>query len=246
MNEVNFSQSNPALRCWISHLLIGKYSENEKVIYTIFGKYKKARIIGTLMEKKEIIDNSYEALEGQTDTSRILFELDDGTGRLQAILWQVDPENYNHLNKGDIIDIVGRVNQYRSEIQIVPQIVKKITNPNAILLRDAEIIKEIQEGDLQEIPESSKDETELDEIPSEIDVDALFEKNSSVVEDSLKHKAYTLIEEFTSKGNGISFEKLLKKIGSTEEELRSVIRDLEMEAKIYQAEENIFQTYPDL
>lgn len=246
MSETKFSQPKPAVRCWITHLVNGKYSENNKIIYTLFGKYQRARLVGTLMKKEEIIDNSYNPESDEIDTSRIIFDLDDGTGRIQAILWQVDPEDYEHLNEGDLIDIVGKINQYRNQIQIVPRIIKKVLNPNFILLRDAEIIREIQKGNTHEIPEPDEDEIGLDEIPSDIDVDALFEDESSLEEEPLKQKIYLFIEESTSKGNGISFENLKKKIKASEQELRSIIRDLEMEAKIFQSEKDIFEAYPKL
>jgi hypothetical protein len=246
MSETKFSQPKPAVRCWITHLVNGKYSENNKIIYTLFGKYQRARLVGTLMKKEEIIDNSYNPESDEIDTSRIIFDLDDGTGRIQAILWQVDPEDYEHLNEGDLIDIVGKINQYRNQIQIVPRIIKKVIDPNFILLRDAEIIREIQKGNTHEIPEPDEDEIGLDEIPSDIDVDALFEDDSSLEEEPLKQKIYLFIEESTSKGNGISFENLKKKIKASEQELRSIIRDLEMEAKIFQSEKDIFEAYPKL
>ncbi len=246
MSDTKFSQPKPALRCWIIHLVNGKYSENNKIIYTLFGKYQRARLVGTLMKKEEIIDNSYNPESDEIDTSRIIFDLDDGTGRIQAILWQVDPEDYKHLNEGDLIDIVGKINQYRNRVQIVPRIIKKVIDPNFILLRDAEIIKEIQQGNTQEIPEPEENEIGLDEIPNDVDVDALFEDESSLEEEPLKQKIYLLIEESTSKGNGMSFEVLKKKINASEQELRSIIRDLEMEAKIFQSEKDIFEAYPKL
>jgi hypothetical protein len=53
------------------------------------------------------------------------------------------------------------------------EIIRKVEEPNYILLRDAEIIKRIKSGDIQKINVLANDET--DEMSKEIDVNNLFE-----------------------------------------------------------------------
>ena len=52
---------------------------------------------------------------------------------------------FNDLNQGDIVDILGRVGFYGDTVQISNiKLIKKVKDPNYILLRDAEIIKKIK------------------------------------------------------------------------------------------------------
>ena len=80
-------------------------------------------------------------------------------------------------------------------------------------------------------------------ISEEIDVDVLFSEEKSEVTDEFKEKIYTLIEEYSLEGNGISFKELKMNLKLSENKLRTFIRDLEMESRIYQSEENIYQSY---
>ncbi len=238
MSSTQFPKRSPAIQCWIKHLIEAKYSKEEKSLYTIFGKIKRARIVGTLIDKRELIAGQFADGEGSYDSVsdsdlRIEFDLDDTTGIIRATLWQADPEKYSEFNIGDIVDIVGLIRKWKDFVYISPEIMKKVNNPNFVLLRNAEIIKTIQSGETQEIPEFSADDLENNEVPSEIDVDALFEEK-----DDLKMNIYSVIKNSSDKGPGIKFEDLLKKIDSSEEELKKNIKILEKESKIYLSEDN--------
>ncbi|MFW9945935.1 MAG: hypothetical protein ACFFDX_03805, partial [Candidatus Odinarchaeota archaeon] len=70
----------------------------------------------------------------------------------------------------------------------------------------------------------------------------LFEHPTNNV-DQFKEKIFSIIDQSSQSGNGISFTNLLNEVAISEDKLRSYIRDLEMESKIYQAKENFYQTY---
>ncbi|MFX0073488.1 MAG: OB-fold nucleic acid binding domain-containing protein [Candidatus Hermodarchaeota archaeon] len=238
----------PAVRCWIKHIIEGKYSEEEKIIFTIFGKVKIVRLIGTIVQKREIVtpqsDNSEDLLDEELSSNvRIEFDLDDGTGLIRAILWDANPEDYDQYNSGDIVDVIGRVREWRGYFSMHIKIIKKIHDPNRILLRNAEILQRIKSGDVQEIPTIEEGDSELDEFPDEIDINESFEGDQSFEAAELKDKVYLLIKKNSTEGNGISIRDLKEKIDIPEDSLKTYLRDLEMEAKIYQSEENFYQTY---
>jgi RPA family protein len=250
MSEAQDFKRFPAIRCWIKHILDGKYSAEDKVLYTIFGKVKRIRIVATIIEKREILniqgDNDSSFLEEKNPSNlRIEFDLDDGTGLIRAILWSVSPEQYENFDKGNIVDIVGLIRHWKGYISISPEIIKMIEDPNFILLRNAEILKRIKAGDIQVIPEIEKESEDflIDEISDEIDIKDIFEENNARESDDPKEKVYSLIEERSLNGSGISLQELKKILGISEGELKSYVRDLEMESRIYQSEENVFQTY---
>jgi hypothetical protein len=238
----------PAIRCWIKHVQEGKYNSEERVLYTIFGKMKRVRFIASIIEKREIIKNATadeDSLLDEDDSSniRIEFDLDDGTGIIRAIIWQADIEKYIEFQKGMIVDVVGLLRYWNDYISVSPEIINKVDNPNLILLRRIEVIKKLKSGTLVTIPEVFDDEISLDDFSEDINVDSLFEDDTSEEFDEIKEKIYSLIENSSLDGSGISFRDLLLKLKISEEKLKRYIRDLEMESRIYQSDENIYQSY---
>ena len=176
----------------------------------------------------------------ENSNMRVEFDLDDGTGIIRAIVWRVNPEIYSEYKEGDIIDIVGLIRYWNGYTSITPEIMKKIKDPNFILLRNAEIIKKIKKGGLKEIPEDIFQGNLIDEIPDEIDLNDLYEDEEDSNKNNIKDQIFSLIDQHEQ---GISFKDLKQKLNLSDEMLNNYIRDLEMESKIYQSEENIFQTF---
>ncbi len=232
----------PAIRCWVKHLLEGKYNAEEKSLFTIFGALRKIRLVATITNREDFVSNtSTEEL-----STNLRFELDDGTGLVSAVKWGVDLDKYNDLNRGDIVDILGRVGFYGDTVQISNiKLIKKVKDPNYILLRDAEIIKKIKSGDIHEIPIDFETEEEFsfDNISDEIRIDKIFGEEQPSEVDKLKEKIFSIIYEYSQDGNGISLKELQLKLQIPENKLRTYINDLAMESRIYPTEENIYQSY---
>jgi ribosomal protein S28E/S33 len=232
----------PAIRCWVKHLLEGKYNAEEKSLFTIFGALRKIRLVATITNREDFVSNtSTEEL-----STNLRFELDDGTGLVSAVKWGVDLDKYNDLNRGDIVDILGRVGFYGDTVQISNiKLIKKVKDPNYILLRDAEIIKKIKSGDIHEIPIDFETEEEFsfDNASDEIRIDKIFGEEQPSEVDKLKEKIFSIIYEYSQDGNGISLKELQLKLQIPENKLRTYINDLAMESRIYPTEENIYQSY---
>jgi len=232
----------PAIRCWVNHLLEGKYNAEEKSLFTIFGALKRIRLVATITNREDFVSNTST---GELSTN-LRFELEDGTGLISAVKWDVDLDKYNDLNQGDLVDILGRVGFYGDTVQISNiKLIKKVKDPNYVLLRDAEIIKKIKSGDIHEIPIDSETEEEFsfDNISDEIRIDKIFGENQPSEVDKLKEKIFSIIYEYSQDGNGISLKELQLKLEIPENKLRTYINDLAMESRIYPTEENIYQSY---
>ncbi len=232
----------PAIRCWVKHLLEGKYNAEEKSLFTIFGALRRIRLVATITNREDFVSNTST---GELSTN-LRFELDDGTGLISAVKWDVDLDKYNDLNQGDIVDILGRVGFYGDTVQISNiKLIKKVKDPNYILLRDAEIIKKIKSGDIHEIPIDSETDEEFsfDNISDEIRIDKIFGEEQPSEVDKLKEKIFSIIYEYSQDGNGISLKELQSKLQIPENKLRTYINDLAMESRIYPTEENIYQSY---
>lgn len=242
MNGTQSYEFFPAIRCWVKHLLEGKYNAEEKSLFTIFGALRKIRLVATITNREDFVSNTST---GDLSTN-LRFELDDGTGLISAVKWDVDLDKYNDLNQGDIVDILGRVGFYGDTVQISNiKLIKKVKDPNYILLRDAEIIKKIKSGDIHEIPIDSETDEEFsfDNISDEIRIDKIFGEDQPSEVDKLKEKIFSIIYEYSQDGNGISLKELQLKLQIPENNLRTYINDLAMESRIYPTEENIYQSY---
>jgi ribosomal protein S28E/S33 len=232
----------PAIRCWVKHLLEGKYNAEEKSLFTIFGVLRKIRLVATITNREDFVSNTST---GELSTN-LRFELEDGTGLISAVKWDVDLEKYNDLNQGDIVDILGRVGSYGDTAQISNiKLIKKVKDPNYILLRDAEIIKKIKSGDIHEIPIDfeTDEEFSFETTSDEIRIDKIFGEEQPSEVDKLKEKIFSIIYEYSQDGNGISLKELQLKLQIPENKLRTYINDLAMESRIYPTEENIYQSY---
>ncbi|MFX1337594.1 MAG: hypothetical protein ACFFDK_03205 [Promethearchaeota archaeon] len=248
MNETQSFKRFPAVCCWIKHLLEGQYLSNDNSYLTLFGKIKRVRIIATITEKRELIStqdvDSTISSDEETDLKvNLEFKLDDGTGLIRAILFQITPDQYSDFIKGDIVDIIGRIGEWNGFPQIYPEIIKKVREPDLILLRNAEIIKEIKFGELEQIPAIIKEEYEIDLSSDEIDINELFENEKTSESDEVKERIYSIIKKYTKEGKGISFEELKNTLELSEEDFKNYLTDLEMESKIYQSEEGVYQSY---
>jgi hypothetical protein len=236
---------NPAIQCWVKHILEGQYDNNEKFFYTIFGHIKRIRIIATIIEKRENLIESNEPdmiLEENIDSNiKIDFDLDDGTGLIRATIRNVDPEKFKAYNKGDIVEVMGRVSKFRDFVSLWIEYMKNVEEPNLILLRNAEIINRIKHEGIQEIPEIVND---LDDFSDEIDVTTLFESETNTSEhNEIKQKIFLLIEQSSAKGNGITFERLKQDVKISDKDLRTFLNDLILESRIYKSDNDNFEAF---
>lgn len=245
MNEIMSYKRNPAIQCWVKHILEGQYDDNAKFFYTIFGHVKRIRIIATIIDKREkLIEASEEDMGLEDDINsnvRIDFDLDDSTGRIRAIIRNINPDKYKTFNKGNIVEVMGRVSKYGDYVSLWIEFMRKVEEPNLILLRDAEIVNRIKNGEIQEIPEIADN---LEEFSDEIDVTTLFENETDFSErNKIKKKIYLLIEQTSAEGKGINFERLKQNIKISDNELRTFLNDLILESRIYKSDNDNFEAF---
>ena len=243
MNEQMRFKRNPAIHCWIKHIKESFYNENERAFYSIFGKVKRIRLIATIIEKsEELIGNDEFGFDNDNeDNVRLLFDLDDGTGLIKAFVENREPENFKDYDKGDIVDVVGLINKRSDLIVLRTEIIKKVVEPNYILLRNAEILNRIKSGDIQKIPNLSDFSKTSENIVKEIEVNNLFEED--IDSDELKERIFSVIKVHSSTGTGIDFEELSKELEIPDIELRTYLNDLLLESRIYESDHDKYESY---
>jgi hypothetical protein len=228
----------PTIRFWIKNINEGIYDEAENVFHTIFGKVKRVSIIATIIDKREInlanqSDSSF-AIDGYSSN----FELDDGTGILSCVKWNMPLEEYESTKIGDLVFIVGLLKNRFGSSTLTIEIMKKIKDPNDLLLHDALIIQRIKSGDLVTLPSKEQD---FDEI--EFETEKINNEEVSNAEDGLKAEILSMIQKNSEKSRGTHLNDLKIDLQITEKKLKGFIRDLEYEGKIFLSDENTYLSW---
>ncbi len=123
-----------AIRCDISDIIHGKYSEEDspRVVSPYGVEIRRAVLIGFVV-------GNYSSSEYATLT------LDDGTGTIRVKGWGAEAEMLSQVNLYSLALVVGRVREYEGERYIVPEIIRDIPNSNYLTLHKLERLRTILE-----------------------------------------------------------------------------------------------------
>lgn len=117
-----------ATKLRIRDLVEGTFEGNH--VRTVYGNVSEARILGTLIDVFATDDRNYLSLT-----------VDDGTETVRVKAWRQDTEKLKKVQKGDFIEVVGKVREYNEEIYLTPEVVSKVS-PNEWILRELELMKQ--------------------------------------------------------------------------------------------------------
>jgi len=135
---------HPTKRVLIEDLYQGNWNDSEKIMVTRYGNTKRARILGTIIDKREIIEeNPSESFisDNTMSRSRVSFLIDDGTGRIYATLWGARPEDYKRFTKGNLVDLGGVVRIYKNRPTLTFDFITKIENVNFEIYNLLEVLQ---------------------------------------------------------------------------------------------------------
>ncbi|MEM7815885.1 MAG: OB-fold nucleic acid binding domain-containing protein [Candidatus Aenigmatarchaeota archaeon] len=187
----------------IAEITNGRWVKNEGLepsfVVTPSGEQvSRARIMGTVVSKFVSEDENFASIT-----------VDDSTDTIRVKTFKtVKPLDV--VQTGDIVDVIGKVREYNAEVYIMPEIVRKIEDPNLELLRRLELIAKARK--LMQSP-----------IPQFI----------SAKEDraNLKKKVLEVIE---SDKSGVSYSKILEMVNAPETQVESVVNELLDEGICYE------------
>ncbi len=231
-----------AVKARISSIIDGKWVQQEgfnpNYVVTKLGQHiSRVRILGTIVDKFLSENKSFAA-----------FTLDDGSGTIRVkaftTLSILDP-----VDKGDIVDVIGRVKSYQDEIYIAPESVVKV-EPNFELLREVELRS--QEADWQKkinLVNKHKaevsDMTELkryvkevfgiepEETESIVSILHTVDIPVEVQEPTDKEKILELIVKL-DKGQGCDYSDLITESGIPEEDVDAIVNKLLDESSCFE------------
>ncbi len=132
----------PAAKVWIREILEGRFEDVSVGTVRYFrlpagGSVVSVRVMGVVVD-------SYMS----TDAGHARVVLEDGTGSISIRAWDqdvemlVDPETGSPYSRGTVLDVVGRVREWKGERYVVPQLTVRVEDPNWILVRALEILRE--------------------------------------------------------------------------------------------------------
>ncbi len=164
----------------------------------------RARIVGTVVNKTVAEDKSYAFLtvDDGTETIGVASSRDFNSGKTNVNLFE-------RVMIGDIVEVVGRINEWEGRRKLNSEIVKVIRDPNHWLYHKFEL--------LQIPPEQKVDEEHVVDESKE-DVEA---------------KVLEIIRE-NDIGNGTALTLIAKNLSMDEEEVKEVLRKLLIDGLIYE------------
>lgn len=103
----------------------------------------RARVLGIIIEIKIFRQDQTEGNMEGTKKDYCYLVVDDGTETIRIKVWGDDINKYKlpDLKIGDDVDIIGKIRNFNDEIYIMPEIIRKISDPNLELLRELEKIE---------------------------------------------------------------------------------------------------------
>lgn len=200
-----------AYKLHTSDLIGGKWVEKPSGRYVITGsglEVQRTRVMGTVVDK---------FINPQSDYGSIT--VDDGTETIRVKGWKNQNSLLNDVQIGDIVDVVGKVREYREEIYLVPELIIKVDDPTWELIRELEIMSSTP-GDK---PGPVKEEIGVSDEDKPLE-EEFVDKIGQVLE---------TIEEM-DEGEGVDFETIKTKTGLKQKELDSCLIELLSDGTIYE------------
>ena len=200
-----------AYKLHTSVLNSGKWVEKPTGRYVLTNsglEVQRARVMGTVVDK---------FISSQSDYGSIT--IDDGTETIRVKGWKNQNSLLNSVQIGDIVDVIGKVREYRGEIYLVPELIINVADPNWELVRELEIMlfqpREKTVPVKEEVGVSDENKTLAKE---------LVDKIGHVLE---------IIEEM-DEGEGVDFDTIKTETGLSQKELESCLIELLSDGTIYE------------
>lgn len=232
-----------AYKVKISDLVNGEYiispeGEPNYLITTWKQKVLRVNIIATVIDKFIRDDRTYAILQ-----------IDDGSETIRAKAWEENAEKMDEFEIGDIVNIIGKVREYEEEIHLVPEVVRKIKDPNWELVRELEILddqkKLLAKGVKPNIKTVEMNETRgVEPATLEVEQVGTIEKIEGeplpAISDELKDKALLAIEKLEGE-DGVTLTDLAVELDISSAKTGDLIATLLNDDKIYEPKAGHFK-----
>ena len=212
----------------ISDIVNGKFVKKEGMepSYVLTGmgqKISRANILGILVDKFVSEDSNFSTIT-----------IDDDTDSVRVKVFKDNINMFDKLEIGDLVMVIGKVREYMDENYIIPEVAKKIANPNYESLHKLEILKQLTGQ--KKLVNSIKKEEEKFESKEDFKKHVKEKYNDkaegvieTIEEETIeKDNKPVVLEKLDEldKGKGVEFKKLLEASGLPENKFEEVINEL--------------------
>ncbi len=248
------AKKSPAYKLDISDITCNPYVKTdgdlEPNFVDIAGKLKviRVRLLAKVTFKYLSDDGNYASIT-----------LGDGKNSIRVKAWQ-DIRCLKETEKDNLIDIIANVREWNGEVYLIPEVLRKIDDPDLEILRHLEIQKFRKDMSLPEKEDIEKkigsENKTVPDVPETIDVDAkdakdigdeekedkaeILKEESSAKEEKPKNEEKSLrvlvleVIDNLDKGDGADFEDVLGSIKGPEKEVEAIINDFLSEGTCYE------------
>jgi len=246
------AKKSPAYKLDISDITGNPYIKTEADLEPNFvdiaGKLKviRVRLLAKVTFKYLSDDGNYASIT-----------LGDGKNSIRVKAWQ-DIKCLKETEKDNLIDIIANVREWNGEVYLVPEVLRKIDDPDLETLRHLEIQKFKKDMNLPEKKDIEKeigsDNKPAPDAPAIVDTDT-----KNIGDEEKEDKAETLKEESPVKeekkpekeekslrvlvlevidkldeGDGADFEDVIGSVKGPEKEVEAIINDFLSEGTCYE------------
>ncbi len=201
--------------------------EPSYVLTELGQKISRTNLVGTIVDKFMSEDGNYSSIT-----------VDDDSDSIRIKAFKEDSNIFSNLETGDLVMVIGKVREYADENYIIPEIVKKIADPNYESLHKLEVLKQFmkQKKDFENIKKDKDKFGNIEEIKAHVKkeygidqdtVDSVIESLSTEGEIKEDYKPLILETlEKLDKGEGAEFKKLLEESKLPENIFEETVNEL--------------------
>ncbi len=199
---VEVQKRQTAFKASIGNLLSGKYIKQDGMLpnYVLLNdgsQVSRVNLIGVVVSIGE--DTGFQSVF-----------IDDGSGKVSVRAFEQN-DALTSLSIGDCILIIGRPREFGSEIYVLPEIIRKITDPKWLEVRKLELEKNKQPEPEVSVQEEAVETKSVKKSEPESVVEEEF------VESSINNDIIKKIKEL-DKGDGSDFDEVIKQSESNDAE----------------------------
>lgn len=212
----------------LKDLTTGKWVSNEGmnpnyVETEALGRVSRARILATVV-------NVFQAEDGNFASAT----LDDSTDTIRAKTFKTT-KPINKLKEGDLVEAIGKVREYNEEIYIIPEVLRKVEDPNLELLRKLEILKQLKQTGKKPEPSTKKAKPGKGKgKQKKLTEEEKSERGKPEESEEKEGLRETVLDFIGSNKEGVTFDQLLEGVEAEEDEIESVVNDLLSEGICYE------------
>jgi len=221
------------VRVRISDVVNSKFIRKEGMepsyVLTELGqKISRAHLLGTIVDKFMSEDGNYSSIT-----------IDDDSDSIRVKAFREDSNIFDNFEIGDLVIVIGKVREYADENYIIPEIIKKVADPNYEILHRLEVLKQFakQKKVLEEIKKEKNKFSDVEELKKYAEkkygvdteaVESVVETLTAEEESEEKDYKPLVLETLDKldKGEGVEFKKLLDESKLPENTFEEVINEL--------------------